>query len=131
MTMALLPLLICRCPCCYQAGIVALVTMALLPLIRNGFVALDAMALSLSSSWHCCPCCNGVIAIIDVVALVACHQVGIIAVDAQAFLSLLRDCCSSNCVIAIINAQGICAVADLALLLLSLIVKLALSPSLQ
>jgi hypothetical protein len=64
--------------------------MALLPLIRNGFVALVAMALSPSSSWHCCPCCNGIVAIIDVVALIARHQAGMVAVDAQAFLPLLQ-----------------------------------------
>jgi hypothetical protein len=55
MTMALLPLLMHRCPCRCQDGAVSLVTMASLPLIHNGVVALIAMALLLSSSWHHCP----------------------------------------------------------------------------
>jgi hypothetical protein len=55
MTMALLPLSMCRRPCCCQDGVVSLVTMASMPLIRNGVVALIAMALLLSSSWHHCP----------------------------------------------------------------------------
>jgi hypothetical protein len=41
-------------------------------LIRDGIVALVVMALTLSSSWHCLPCCNGVIVIINVIAPVAC-----------------------------------------------------------
>jgi hypothetical protein len=42
--------------------------MAPSPLICNGIVALIAMALLLSSSWCHCPCCNGIIIIIDVQA---------------------------------------------------------------
>jgi hypothetical protein len=64
--------------------------MALLPLIRISFVALVTIALLLSSSWHCYPRCNGVVVIIDVVALIACRQAGVVAVDAQASLSLLQ-----------------------------------------
>jgi hypothetical protein len=63
--MALLPLSMRRHPCHCQDGIVDLVTMALLPLIHNGVVALVMMALLLSSSWHCHPICNGVVVIIN------------------------------------------------------------------
>jgi hypothetical protein len=42
--------------------------MAPLPLIPNGVVALIAMASMTSSSWRYCPCCNGIIVIIDVQA---------------------------------------------------------------
>jgi hypothetical protein len=96
MTMALLPLSMRRHLCHCQAGVNAFVTIALLPLICNGVVALVAMASLPSSSWccfsslqwrccyhpqaslpsspwHCCPCCNG-----------------IVAVDSQASLPLLR-----------------------------------------
>jgi hypothetical protein len=58
-------------------------------LICNAVVALVVMALLPSSSWRCHPCCNGVAVIIDVVALVACHQAGIVAINAQASLPLL------------------------------------------
>jgi hypothetical protein len=70
-------LLMQRCPCHCQDGIVSLVTMALLPLIRNGVVALVVIALLLSSSWHCCPHHNGIVVIIDVIAcclLASWHQ---------------------------------------------------------
>jgi hypothetical protein len=81
MTMVLLPLLMHRHSCHHQAGIVALITIALLPLIRDNVVALVAMAFStlfvLASlpllCWRQCPCCDG-----------------IIAVDAQASLPLLQ-----------------------------------------
>jgi hypothetical protein len=69
---------------------VSLITMVLLPLIRCGVVALVAIALLLSSSWHCCPHCNGAVIIINVIALVACWQAGIAAVDAQAYLPVLQ-----------------------------------------
>jgi hypothetical protein len=61
MTMATLPLLMRRRPCRCQDGVVALITMASLPLIHNGNVALIAMASLPSSSWRCSPCCNGII----------------------------------------------------------------------
>jgi hypothetical protein len=73
--------------------------MVLLPLIQDGIVALVAMTLLPSSSWRLCHCCNGVVVIIDVVALVARahHQAGvvplrdgIVAVNAQASLPLLQ-----------------------------------------
>jgi hypothetical protein len=86
MTMVLLQLLMPRRPCRCQDGVVSLVTMALLPLICDGVVALVVIASLLSSSWQCCPHCNDVI--IDVIALVACWQAGIAAVDAQASLLL-------------------------------------------
>jgi hypothetical protein len=97
MTMALLLHSMHRHPCHCQTGIVALVTMALLFLICNGVVALIAMALSLSSSWHHCPYCNGVVVIIDAqVSLLSlqwrcctcCN--GVVAVDAQASLPSLQ-----------------------------------------
>jgi hypothetical protein len=68
---------------------VSLVTMALLPLIHDGVVALVVIELLPSSSWHCCPHCNGVVVIIDVIALVACQQAGIAAVNAQAYSPVL------------------------------------------
>ncbi len=71
-----------RRPCHCQAGVVALITIGLLPLIRNGVVALVMMALLPSSSRHHCPCCNGIVVIIHVVALVAHHQAGVVAIDA-------------------------------------------------
>jgi hypothetical protein len=64
--------------------------MMLLPLICNVIVALIMMVLLPSSSWHPHPCCNGVVVIIDVIALVACWQAGVVAVDAQVSLPLLQ-----------------------------------------
>jgi hypothetical protein len=64
--------------------------MALLPLIQDGVVALVVIALPLSSSWHCCPHCNGIVVIINVIALVAHRQAGITAIDAQASLPVSR-----------------------------------------
>jgi hypothetical protein len=90
MTMVSLPLLMRRCPCRHQVGIVFLVTMALLPLICNGVVALVVIALLLSSSWHHHPHPNGVVVIINVIALIACWQAGIAAVNVQASLPLLQ-----------------------------------------
>jgi hypothetical protein len=88
MMMALLPLSMRRHPCHCQDGVVSLVTMALSPLICDGVVALVVIALLLSSSWHCCPHCNGVLIIIDVITLVACRQAGIAAINVQASLPL-------------------------------------------
>jgi hypothetical protein len=88
--MALLPLLMRRHPCHHQDGVVYLVTIALPPLIVNGVAALIVSALLPSSSWHCCPCCNGIVVMIDVIALAACQQAGIAAVDAQVSLLLLQ-----------------------------------------
>ncbi len=131
--MALLPLLMQKRPCHCQAGIVALVTMALLPLIRDSVVALVAMALLPSSS---CPHClhpNDIVVIIDVVVFVACHQAGIVTIDAQAYLPLLQwqlllssqwHCCCCQC-------AGVSTVVELALLPLLLILKLALLQLLQ
>jgi hypothetical protein len=65
MTIALLPLSMRRHPCCCQASVIALVTMVLLPLIRNSVVVLVAMVLLLSSSWCHCPCYNGAVIIIN------------------------------------------------------------------
>jgi hypothetical protein len=62
--------------------------MAPLLLICDGVVALVVIASLLSSSWGCCPHCNGVLVIIDIIALVACWQAGIVAVNAQASLPL-------------------------------------------
>jgi hypothetical protein len=55
MTMVVALLLMHRRPCHSQDGVVSLVTMALLPLIRNGVVALIVLASLLPSSWHHCP----------------------------------------------------------------------------
>jgi hypothetical protein len=86
--MALLPLFMRRRLCRCQDGVVSLVAMVLLPLICDGVVALVMIALLLSSSWGCCPHCNGIIVIIDVITLVACWQASIAAVDTQAYLPL-------------------------------------------
>jgi hypothetical protein len=90
MTMVLLPLLMRRRLCCRQDDIVSLITMALLPLIRDGVVDFVVIVLLPSSSWRYCPHCNGVVVIINVIALVTCRQAGIVAVDAQASLPLLQ-----------------------------------------
>jgi hypothetical protein len=119
-----------RCPCHCWDGFVALVTMASSLLIYDGIVALIAMVLLSSSSWHCCPCCNGIVVIINVVALVACHQAGIVAIDAQASsplswwqLSLLSWWQRCHC-----WCPGISGVAKLAPLPSLFVVKLALLP---
>jgi hypothetical protein len=75
MTMALLPL--SRYPCCYEAGVVSLVTMTSSTLIHNSVVALIMMVLLPSSSWSHCPCCNGIVVINDVVALIDHCQAGV------------------------------------------------------
>jgi hypothetical protein len=69
---------------------VTLVTIALLPLIRDGVVALFMIALLSSSSWCCCPQHNGVVVIIDLIALVARWQAGVAAINAQAYLPVSR-----------------------------------------
>jgi hypothetical protein len=58
----------------------------LLPLIRDGVVALVVIVSLPSSSWCPCPHRNGVVVIIDAIALVARRQAGIAAVNAQASL---------------------------------------------
>jgi hypothetical protein len=65
------------------------VAMALLPLICDSVVALVVIALLLSSSWRCCSHCNGVVVIINIIALVTCQQAGIAAINAQAYLLVL------------------------------------------
>ncbi len=77
-----------RHPCRCQDGVITLVTIKLLSLICNSVIALVVMMSLLSSSWHCCPCCNGVVIIINVVTLVACRQAGVVAINAQAPLLL-------------------------------------------
>jgi hypothetical protein len=89
MMMAMLPLSMHRRPCHCQAGAIALVTMALLPLIRDGVVALIAMTLLPSSSWHCCPCYNGVNVIIDMQASLPSLQWLCCPVSAVVELALL------------------------------------------
>jgi hypothetical protein len=75
--------------------------MALLPLIRNGVVALVAMALLLSSDWHCCPHCNDIVVIIDVLAIVARCQAGVVTLIVMVLLPSMRRhlccCCNGNC----------------------------------
>jgi hypothetical protein len=72
-----------------------------LPLISNGIVALVGMTLLLSSSWHCCPHCNGIVVIINVIALVAHCQAGIISLIVMALLPsmhrCLHRCCNGDC----------------------------------
>jgi hypothetical protein len=62
--------------------------MAPSPLIRDGVVALVVIASSLSSSWRRRPHRYSILVIINVIALVACWQAGITAVNAQASLPL-------------------------------------------
>jgi hypothetical protein len=98
-----------NCDCCpHDNGIIAIVDAQASLLssrwrccpCNNGIVTLDsqwlccpvAMASLPSSSWRCCPCCNGVVVIINVVALVACCQAGIFAIDAQASLPSTCRC---------------------------------------
>ncbi len=94
MTMSSLPLSMCRRSCHCQAGVVSIVTMVLLPLICNSFVALVTMALLhpqagivalvailLSSSSICrrpCCHCDGVVAL----------NAFVVAINAQASLPL-------------------------------------------
>jgi hypothetical protein len=93
MTIALSPLSMRRRPCHCHDGAIALITLALLPLIRDGIVALVVMALS----WCCCPWHNGIVVIINVQAsspslqwcCYLCHD-GIIAIDMQASLPSLQ-----------------------------------------
>jgi hypothetical protein len=129
MMLALLPLSMCRHPCHCQPSIVALVTMASLSLICNGVVALIAMASLQPSSWHHCPCCNGIVVIINVIALVSCHQAGVITLVVMVLLlSMCRHlchCCIGNCRSC---HDGIVAVVELALSPLLLVVELASLP---
>ncbi len=76
---ALLSSLMCRCPCHHCDGVVALIAMALLPLMGmhlhhfcncnccphdNGIDAVVNVQASLPlSSWHCCSCNNGIVAL--------------------------------------------------------------------
>jgi hypothetical protein len=90
--------------------------MALLPLIHDSVVALVTMALLSSSSWHHCPCYNGILVIIDVIALVACHQAGVFTLVRMALsLSMHRrlcHICNGNCcschdgVVAVVDVQA-------------------------
>jgi hypothetical protein len=64
--------------------------MVSLPLICDDVIALVVIAWLPFSSWCCCPHCNGVLVIINVIALVACWQAGIAAINAQASLPWLQ-----------------------------------------
>jgi hypothetical protein len=100
--------------CCHQDGIVALVTMASLPLIRNGIVALVVLALLPSSSWHHLLYRNGIVVIINAQASLPslqwsfcpCHD-GVVDIDMLASLSLCNGNCWHPC-------NGISAVVELA-----------------
>jgi hypothetical protein len=100
--------------------------MTLSPLICDGIVALVTMALLPSSSWHCQPCCNGVIVIIDV----------------QMSLPSLRwRCCPCHDGVVVLQTQAPLPLSQLQLLPLlqwglcrsqtSVVIKLALTPLLQ
>ncbi len=115
-TMALLPLSMCKClhhcqtrivalVACCQAGVVSLVVMALLPSMRrrlchcrdcyccphdNCIVAIvDAQASLPLLSWRCCPRNNGIIAL-DLWWCCCSHCNGIIAVLKLVLLPLLQ-----------------------------------------
>ncbi len=135
MTMVSLPLLMGRHPCHRIDGVIALITMALLPLIWDSVVTLVMMALLPSSSWHCLfvamvsvsslmcrhPChhCNGIVALITMALLplirrcLCCHCNSdccpfcnsISAIVDLAWSSSWRHCPCNNGVVAIINAQ--------------------------
>jgi hypothetical protein len=96
----------CKHPCRHHNGVVALIAMVFLPLMHrhlchccgghchprcNGISAV--VKLAQSSSWCCCPCDNGVVAVIDTQAsllslrLHHCpHCNGVAIVNEQAFL---------------------------------------------
>ncbi len=114
MMMALLFLSMHRHPCRHQADDIALVTMALLPLIRNGIVALVAMTLLRSLSWHHCPPCNGIVIIINEQASLPSLQWHFVLVS-MALLPLMHKClcccCNGDCHL---HCNGISAVIKLA-----------------
>jgi hypothetical protein len=112
---------------------VSLITMALLPLIPNGVVALVVIALVPSSSWHRCPHHNGVVVIIDVIALVTRWQAGIAAVDAQGYLlvSLANVALVRMASLPLLMRRLVSAVVKLVLSTLPLVIKLVSSPTLQ
>ncbi len=114
MTMALFPLLMHRHPCRCQAGIIALVTMASLPLIHNGVIALVVMASLPSSSWRFCPHCNRVVIIVDMQASLPSSQWCVAYVAMALLPSMCRHFCHcfdcdchphDNGVVAIVDAQ--------------------------
>jgi hypothetical protein len=115
MTMVSLPLWMHRHPFCCRAGIVALVTMALTLLIRKDIVALFAMASLPSSSWRHCPCCIGIVIIINGRHL--CHHHNcVFALVAMVLLPLMHrhlcrgcngHCCPhDNVIVAIVDVQA-------------------------
>jgi hypothetical protein len=68
-----------------------------------------------ATSWYYCPCRNGIDVIINVVALIAHCQAGIIALIVMALLPLMHKrlchCCDGDCrschdgIIAVVNTQ--------------------------
>ncbi len=113
--MVSLPLWMHRHPCCCQAGIVALVTMALTLLIHDDIIALVAMTSLPSSSWRHCPCCIGIFIIIN--GRHPCHHHnGVFALIALVLLPLMHRhlChgCNGHChphddgIIAIVDVQA-------------------------
>jgi hypothetical protein len=69
---------------------VSILTMVSLPLICGGVVALVTITSLPSSSWCHSPHSNGVVMIIDVIALVARWQAGIAAINVQVYLPVSR-----------------------------------------
>jgi hypothetical protein len=101
--------------------------MASSPLIRDGVVALVVIASSLSSSWRYRLHRNGVLVIIDVIALVARWQPSM-----RGHLCRCRNgnCCSRHDgVIAFVDAQACLSVVELALSPSPLFIKLVASPT--
>jgi hypothetical protein len=131
--MAPLPLSLCRrlCSCqasivaliaCCQAGDVALVMMALLLLMRrhichccncscrphdNGAVTVvDAQGSLPLMRWHCCPCNNGIVALITMVLLSLIHN-GLVVLAMMELLPSSSWCHCPHCngVVVIMDAQ--------------------------
>ncbi len=96
MMMVLLPFLMGRHPCHCIDGVVALITMASLPLIHDSVVALIVMASLPSSSWPC-----SLVAMASSQSLMLrCphhHCNGIVALITMAMLPLMRRRLCSHC----------------------------------
>jgi hypothetical protein len=90
---SLLPLLQWHC-CCLQAGVVALVTMASLPLLMrghlchcyDGVITLLALAPLPTLHRHCCPHCAGVVVLIALTSLPSLCM-GVVTVIAPVLIS--------------------------------------------
>ena len=112
--MVSLLLLMRRRPCHCQAGVIVLVTMALLPLIRNGIVAL--------LQWHYCHPQAGIIALVAMALLSSlmrrhpcCYCDGVVALVVMALLQLKwRGLCHNCNGFCCPHSNGVSVVVELA-----------------